>query len=66
MLALQDITDEGVPLVPPVIDQIVQQNKDGLVFKDRRMDAVSVFSMQIWDSPIHSATWDVELSHVNT
>ena len=33
MLALQVSTDEGVPLVPPVIDQIVRRNTDGLVLR---------------------------------
>ena len=66
VLALQVITDEGVLLVPPVIDQTVRRNKDGLVFKDRQMDAVSVLSMQIWDPPILSGTWDVRLSHGDT
>ena len=66
VLILQVPTDEGVPLVLPVIDQIVRQNKAGSVFEDRWMDEVSVLSMQIWDPPIHSGTWDVGLSHGDT
>ena len=42
VLALQVITDEGVPLVHPVIDPIVQRNMDGFVFMDSRIYEGSV------------------------
>ena len=63
-LADTPVSDKEVPVlalqVPmDVIDQIVRRNKDGSVFEDRWMDEVSVVSMQIWDPPIHSGTWDV-------
>ena len=45
---------------------LIRLNKDGLDSKDRRMDEVSVLSMQIWDPLIHSGTWDVALSHGDT
>ena len=66
VLAVRVPTDEGVPLVLPVIDQIVRRNKDRSVFEDKWMGKVSVLSIQIWDPPIHSGTWDVELSHADT
>ena len=63
MLALQVFTDEGVPLVPPVIDQTVRRIDDELICQDKRIDKVSVFSLPICDPPIHSGTSDMGLSH---
>ena len=59
ILALRVFTDVGVPVVPPVIDQPVQRIMDGLIFKDKRMDEVSVFSWPICDPLIHIGTWDI-------
>ena len=53
-------------LVLPVIDQIVRRNKDGSVFEVKWMDEVLVLYIQIWDPPILSSTWEVELSHGDT
>ena len=66
MLALQVFTDVGAPLIPPVIDQPVRRNMDGLVCKDKRMDEISVFSCPICDPSIHNGTWDMECSHGDT
>ena len=66
MLALQVITDERVPLFPPVIDQTVRLIKDGLVCKDKWIDEVSVLSLPIYDPPIPSGTSDMGLSHGGT
>ena len=66
MLALQVVRDEGVPLVPPVIDQTVRRIKDELISEDKRMDEVSVFPLPIYDPPIHSGTLDMGLSHGDT
>ena len=66
ILALQVFTDEGVPLVPPVIDQTVRRIRDELICQDKRMDEVSVFPLSICDPPIHSGTSDMGLSHGGT
>ena len=61
--ALQVFADEGVPLVPPDIDRM---DSNELALMDRRMGDVSVLSMEICDTPIHSDTLDVRISHGDT
>ena len=55
VVALQVFTDEGVPLVPLVIDQDARRIRD-----------VSVLPLPIFDPPIHSGTSDMGLSHGDT
>ena len=53
---LQVFTDQGVPLVPPVIDKTVRMDNNELALMDRRMGEALVLSMEICDPPIHSNT----------
>ena len=62
VLALQIFTEEGVPLVPPVIDQGVQRPQDELVSQDKRMDEVLVPTWPICDTLIHHDMSDNGLS----
>ena len=66
VLALHIFTDEGVPLIPPVIDQDVRRIKDELNSQDKRMDEVSVLLWPICDPPIHYGTSDMGLSQSDT
>ena len=50
---LQVFTEEGAPLVPPVIDKTVRMDNNELA---------SVLSMEICDPPIHSNTFDARIS----
>ena len=51
VLALQILTDVGVPLVSPVMDQDVRRIKDELISQDIWMDEVSVLPWPICDPP---------------
>ena len=51
-------TEEGAPLVPPVIDKTVRMDNNELALMDRWMWEASVLSMEICDPPIHSNTLD--------
>ena len=66
VLALHIFTEEGVPLVPPVIDQDVQRPQDKLVSQDKRKNTVLVPTWPICDPLIHHGTSDNGLSQGDT
>ena len=66
MLALRILTDEGAPLVSPVMDQDDRRIKDKLFSQDIRIDEVSVLPWLICDPPIHCGTLDMGLSQGDT
>ena len=53
VLTLQILTDKGVPLVTPVVDQDVRQIKDELCSQDDRTDGVSGLSFPICGLLLH-------------
>ena len=66
VLTLKIFTEEGVPLVPPVIDQGVRRIEDELISQDKRMEEILVLPWPICDPPIHNGTSDNGLSPGDT
>ena len=64
--ALQVFTDTVVQLVPPNMDRIVQIDADELALMDRRIDEVSVLSLEICDPSVHSDALDIVISDGDT
>ena len=66
VLTLQILTDKGVPLATPVVDQDVRWINDELFSKDDRTEEVSGLSLPICGLLIHRGTSDVGLSYGDT